>query len=40
MRLLFQKKLKKDYLARSKKNEGSRHWGDWQAYFHRSLCIN
>ncbi len=22
------------------KNEGSRHWCDWQAYFHRSLGIN
>ncbi len=24
----------------NKKNEGNRHWGDWQAYFHRSLGIN
>ncbi len=22
------------------KNEGSRQWGDWEAYFHRSLGIN
>jgi hypothetical protein len=21
-------------------NEGRRHWGNWQAYFHRSLGIN
>jgi hypothetical protein len=24
----------------NKKNEGSRHWGDWQAYFNRPLGIN
>ncbi len=25
---------------KEKKNEGSRHWGDWQAYFNRPLGIN